>query len=80
MKLSNAAKLMVACAIAASAVPALSHIVLESKSAIAGSNYKAVLQVAHGCKGAATTGVAVQIPPGFQGAKPYPKAGWTLSV
>lgn len=80
MKFSNAIKLLAACAIATSAVPAFSHIVLERKSALAGSSYKAVLQVGHGCKGAVTTGVAVQILPGFQGAKPYPKAGWTLSV
>lgn len=80
MKFSNAIKLMAACAIATSAMPAFSHIVLENKSALAGSSYKAVFRVGHGCKGAAITGVSVQIPSGFQGAKPYPKAGWTLAV
>ena len=34
----------------------------------------------HGCEGSATTGITVRIPAGFQGAKPYPKAGWTLAV
>ncbi|MBH2043147.1 MAG: DUF1775 domain-containing protein [Comamonadaceae bacterium] len=29
---------------------------------------------------AATSGISVQIPTGFQGAKPYPKAGWTLAT
>ena len=61
-------------------LPAFSHIVLESKTALAGSMYKAVFQVGHGCQGAATTGVSVQIPAGFQGAKPYPKAGWKLTT
>lgn len=62
------------------ALPAFSHISLEAKTAQAGSVYKAVFQVGHGCQGAATTGVSVQIPAGFQGAKPYPKAGWTLTT
>ena len=62
------------------AMPAFSHIVLETSTAPAGSNYKAVFQVGHGCQGAATTGITVWIPAGFQGAKPYPKAGWTLAV
>lgn len=71
---------MAACAICVLALPALSHVSLEGKTAAAGSTYKAVFQVGHGCQGAATTGIRVQIPAGFQGAKPYPKAGWTLSV
>ncbi|MEO7400822.1 MAG: DUF1775 domain-containing protein [Polaromonas sp.] len=62
------------------ALPAFSHIVLETKTAPAGSSYKAVVQVGHGCQGSATTGITVQIPVGFQGAKPYPKAGWTLAL
>ena len=61
-------------------MPAFSHIVLETKTAPAGSTYKAVFQVGHGCQGSATTGLTVQIPTGFQGAKPYPKAGWTLTT
>ena len=61
-------------------LPVFSHISLEIKTAPSGSTYKAVLQVGHGCQGAATTGVSVQIPAGFQGVKPYPKAGWTLTT
>lgn len=64
----------------AGATPAFSHIFLENKNAPAGSSYKAVFQVGHGCQGSATTGVAVQIPTGFLGAKPYPKAGWTVTT
>ena len=73
-------KTVLACAIGAAAEPALSHIVLETPSAVTGSNYKAVFQVGHGCQGSATTGITVQIPAGFQGAKPYPKAGWALAA
>ena len=56
------------------------HIVLETKSAEPGAMYKAVFQVGHGCDGSPTTGVSVQIPPGFQGAKPVPKAGWKVDI
>ena len=80
MFFSNTSKIIAACVLLAGAAPAFSHIVLESKSAPAGSSYKAVFLVGHGCQGSATTGVAVQIPTGFLGAKPYPKAGWTLST
>ncbi|MDQ3059823.1 MAG: YcnI family protein [Pseudomonadota bacterium] len=62
------------------AAPAFSHVSLETKSAPAGSAYKAVFQVGHGCEGSATTGISVQLPAGFEGARPYPKAGWTLAV
>lgn len=62
------------------AAPAFSHVSLETKSAPAGSTYKAVFQVGHGCEGSATTGISVQLPAGFEGAKPYPKAGWTLAI
>lgn len=80
MSLRNATKIIVASAVCMLAAPAFSHIVLQDKSATAGSTYKAVFQVGHGCQGSATTGLSVQIPTGFQGAKPYPKAGWTLAA
>src|SRR5213593_4163171 len=80
MKLSNATKIIAAGAMCMLAVPSFSHIVLEGKSAPAGSAYKAVFQVGHGCGGSATTGLSVQIPAGFQGAKPSAKAGWTESA
>ena len=80
MTFSNTAKIIAVSALYMLATPAFSHIVLETKTALAGSTYKAVFQVGHGCQGAATNGVSVQIPAGFQGAKPYPKAGWTLTT
>ena len=45
-----------------------------------GSGFKAVFQVGHGCDGSATKGIAIEIPPGFRGAKPMPKAGWTVTT
>jgi uncharacterized protein YcnI len=54
------------------------HIVLSEPKAIAGSYYKATLRVGHGCNGSATTGLTVQVPAGFQGAKPQAKFGWAV--
>lgn len=78
--ITAAIKTIAGCALLAGATTGFAHIVLETSSAPAGSSYKAVLQVGHGCQGSATTAVTVQIPAGFQGARPYPKAGWTLAV
>lgn len=80
MNSSIAKKMIAAGAICISAMPAFSHVSLDVKTAPAGSAYKAVFQVGHGCQGSATTGIRIQIPAGFQGAKPYPKAGWSLAV
>lgn len=57
---------------------AFAHVTLEVKEATVGSTYKAVLRVPHGCEGKPTNAVRVQIPEGFYGVKPQPKAGWTL--
>ena len=59
---------------------AQAHVTLEQAQVQAGAAYKAVLRVTHGCEGTATHTVVVRIPPGFRGAKPMPKAGWTLTV
>lgn len=56
------------------------HIVLSEPSPIAGTYYKATLRVGHGCNGSATQGLIIQVPAGFQGAKPQPKAGWTVAT
>lgn len=64
---------------AISIVTAHAHASLEQGQAMAGS-YKAVLKVPHGCDGQATHTVRVDLPEGFIGAKPMPKAGWTLAV
>lgn len=59
---------------------ALAHVTMEVQQAAAGSTYKAVLRVPHGCAGAATLKVRVQIPEGFIAVKPMPKTGWTLDI
>jgi periplasmic copper chaperone A len=56
------------------------HITLEQPKAPAGSTVKAVLRVGHGCDGSATHTLRVGIPAGFRGAKPMPKAGWSLDI
>jgi uncharacterized protein YcnI len=56
------------------------HITLEQQKAKAGSTYKAVLRVGHGCDGAPTTTLRVQMPAGVKQAKPMPKAGWELKT
>lgn len=72
---------LIACgALSAAAQAGLAHVVLEDQAALAGSSYKAVLRVGHGCAGAPTSAIRVLLPAGFQGAKPMPKAGWTLST
>ena len=59
---------------------AQAHITLETPEAEAGKPYKAVLRVGHGCDGSATKQIVVTLPEGLRGAKPMPKAGWTLST
>jgi len=56
------------------------HITLETPEAEAGKPYKAVLRVGHGCDGSATKQIIVTLPEGLRGAKPVPKAGWTLAT
>ena len=69
-----------ACGLLATATNACSHVVVDQPSAAAGSGYRAVFRVTHGCDGLATVGITVLIPAGVQGAKPMPKPGWALSV
>jgi uncharacterized protein YcnI len=62
------------------ATPASAHIVLEDPAALAGSSYRAAFRVGHGCSGSPTMALRVVLPAGVRGAKPMPKAGWTLAV
>ncbi|MCJ2052264.1 DUF1775 domain-containing protein [Methylobacterium sp. J-070] len=59
---------------------AQAHAVLERKEASAGSTYRGVVQIMHGCAGKPTNQVRVTIPEGLIGAKPMPKPGWTLAT
>lgn len=59
---------------------ALAHAVLERKEASPNAAYRGVVQIMHGCDGAATNRVSVTLPEGVIGAKPMPKPGWTLGT
>ncbi|OYV01005.1 MAG: nuclear export factor GLE1, partial [Burkholderiales bacterium PBB5] len=71
---------LAALALATPLLGAHAHVTLEQAQAPAGSTTKAVLRVGHGCNGSATHTVTVQLPAGFRGAKPVPKAGWALAL
>ena len=72
--------ILCACALLLSTGSAMSHVALQDQAAAAGAGYRATFQIGHGCNGSATTAIRVRIPEGFQGAKPMPKAGWSLST
>jgi len=58
----------------------LAHVTLEVRQAPAGSTYKAVLRVPHGCSGSPTVAVRVKIPEGVFNVKPMPKPGWSIEA
>ncbi len=59
---------------------AQAHIGLEQNSATAGAYQKLTFKVGHGCDGSATNAITVLLPEAVTGAKPMPKAGWTIST
>jgi uncharacterized protein YcnI len=61
-------------------LPAAAHVTLEYQVANAGSYYKASFKVGHGCGASPVKQIVVNIPAGVQGAKPMPKAGWTIEI
>ena len=61
-------------------VNASAHVTLEQPSAVPNTTYRGVLQVNHGCRGAATTTISVSIPQGVIGVRPMPKPGWSLKI
>lgn len=67
-------------AVSLAAAQAFAHVTLEVREARAGTSYKAILRVTHGCEGTATTKVRAQIPEGVIGVKPMPKAGWQIDT
>jgi hypothetical protein len=62
------------------AAAASAHVSLEKSEAKVGGGYKAVFKVPHGCEGAATTEVRIDIPEGVIAVKPMPKPGWTIAL
>ncbi|HWX46945.1 MAG TPA: YcnI family protein [Roseomonas sp.] len=78
--MTTTARLALALGCALAAAPALAHVTLDQSSMPADSYLRVALRVPHGCEGAATTGIRVQIPDGFRNVKPMPVAGWTLTT
>jgi copper(I)-binding protein len=56
------------------------HVAIEPSVAAAGTRVDVALKVGHGCDGSATAAIAVQIPPGLEGATPAYRAGWTAKT
>ena len=77
---SSASLALFAATALSAASSASAHVTLQEPLAGAGTAYRAVLQVGHGCDGAATTGITATIPAGFNGAQPLVKPGWTLKT
>jgi uncharacterized protein YcnI len=67
-----------AAVLALASTAASAHVTLEGREAAVGSTYKAVFRLPHGCEGKPTNTVRIQMPEGFYGVKPQPKAGWRL--
>ena len=59
---------------------AFGHAGLETKSAVSGSYYKAVMRIPHGCDGDATDTGRVRIPEGMISVKPKPKPNWNVEA
>lgn len=70
------------CAAVAStlALAAEAHVTLETREAPAGSYYKAVFRVGHGCDGQPTQRLRVQLPAGVDSVKTMLKPGWKVQV
>ena len=64
---------------AANTGAAQAHSSLETGTAKLGA-YKAVMRIPHGCEGQATNTVRIEIPEGYIGVKPMPKAGWSIEL
>jgi uncharacterized protein YcnI len=62
----------------ATALPAAAHVSIDPAQAAPHAYVRAALRVPHGCGDAATTRITVRLPDGVTGARPMPKAGWTL--
>lgn len=73
-------KTLLTASLALLAATAEAHVSLEQPEAPAGSGYRATFRIGHGCEGSPTKVVVVTLPAGLRGAKPMPKAGWTLTT
>lgn len=81
MMKSIAARGLAACLLASTiSSTAFAHAGLENREATIGSAYKAIIKIPHGCDGAPTNKVRVQVPNGLISVKPMPKPGWSLET
>ena len=71
---------LVATATLAMTGAAMAHVTLETAEAPAGSYYKAVMRVGHGCEGSPMREMRVKVPDGMVNVKPMPKPGWEVST
>ena len=72
------AALLAACTLSIS--PAAAHVTLDTPQAAALAYVRVAIRVPHGCEGAATVGLRLQVPEGVTAVKPMPKSGWTLTT
>lgn len=66
--------------LAALPAAAAAHVTFAPGSFTPGQAYVGALRVSHGCEGAATTGLRLEIPAGVTTAKPQAKPGWTITT
>ena len=63
------------------AVPASAHVFIVEPEVVGGGfGTEVTIRVPHGCDGAATTALEVQIPDGVTSVKPKLMPGWTIDV
>ena len=60
--------------------PASAHVTLDTREAPALGYVRLAIRVPHGCDGAATTAIRMQVPEGVTAVKAQPKPGWTLTL
>ena len=56
------------------------HAVVEPQDVAADSYQKLTFRITHGCDGSPTMAVIVRVPVSLHGAKPMPKAGWSIAT
>jgi uncharacterized protein YcnI len=71
---------LVAAWVAATTVPASAHVTLDTAQAPALAYVRIAIRVPHGCEGAGTVALRLQIPDGVTAVKPMVKPGWTITM
>lgn len=56
------------------------HVMFAPATFTPGEPYVGALRVTHGCDGAATTSLKIEIPASVTGVKPQAKPGWTITI